>query len=319
MVLLDGLDELLQASEHDRSSYLEDVMDFQEREANQRRPVVVIVTSRTVVADRVRIPDGTTLVKLDPFNDDDIAGLDRPRWQRVNAAAIAAGTIGELTLSAVRRQPELAEQPLLLRCSRCTPLTGLPPLDEDMATAELYRRLLEGSRGERQPRISGSGTIPSPDELEQRVQDHLERLAVAALGMFNRGRQDISEDELMRDLEILVPPHQRSDPGRRGRQRIIGGVLLRPTRPKPRTLQPVSQTPRRQPQRAYEFLHATFGEYLVARRVMDELLAIARNGVHWPTRARRVARRHAVRVAVASGARLAARRSMLDFASEIFG
>ena len=50
VVLLDGLDELLQASEHDRSSYLEDVMDFQERETMQRRPVVAVVTSRTVVA-----------------------------------------------------------------------------------------------------------------------------------------------------------------------------------------------------------------------------------------------------------------------------
>ena len=31
VVLLDGLDELLQASEHDRSGYLEDVVDFQNR------------------------------------------------------------------------------------------------------------------------------------------------------------------------------------------------------------------------------------------------------------------------------------------------
>ncbi len=68
VVLLDGLDELLQASEHDRSSYLVDIMrNFQSVEAAQLRPVVVIVTSRTVVADRVYIPDGTTIVKLDPL------------------------------------------------------------------------------------------------------------------------------------------------------------------------------------------------------------------------------------------------------------
>ena len=69
VVLLDGLDELLQASEHDRSRYLEDVMDFQERETMQGRPVVAVVTSRTVVAHRVRVPDGTTIVKLDPFKE----------------------------------------------------------------------------------------------------------------------------------------------------------------------------------------------------------------------------------------------------------
>ena len=104
VVLLDGLDELLQASEHDRSRYLEDVMDFQEGESMQRRPIVAVVTSRTVVADRVRVPDGTTIVKLDPFNDDDIADW-LGRWKRVNASAIATGMMGELTVSAARRQP----------------------------------------------------------------------------------------------------------------------------------------------------------------------------------------------------------------------
>ncbi len=34
----DGLIELLQASKHDRSSYLDDVVEFQEREAIQGRP-----------------------------------------------------------------------------------------------------------------------------------------------------------------------------------------------------------------------------------------------------------------------------------------
>jgi hypothetical protein len=113
VVLLDGLDELLQASEHDRSRYLEDVMDFQERESMQRRPVVAVVTSRTVVADRVRVPDGTTIVKLDPFSNDDIADW-LGRWNGVNASAIAAGLMGELTVSTARRQLDLAEQPLLL-------------------------------------------------------------------------------------------------------------------------------------------------------------------------------------------------------------
>lgn len=147
VVLLDGLDELLQASEHDRGRYLEDVMDFQEREAMQRRPVVVVVTSRTVVADRVRVPDGTTIVKLDPFNDDDISDW-LGRWKRVNASAIAAATMGELTMSEVRRQPELAEQPLLLlMLALYAADPDLPALDEDIATAELYRRLLDGFAG----------------------------------------------------------------------------------------------------------------------------------------------------------------------------
>ncbi len=73
MILLDGLDELLQASDHDRRAYLREVPEFQRTEAAVGRDVIVIVTSRVVVADRLDIPPGTTVMKLDPFSDEDIA------------------------------------------------------------------------------------------------------------------------------------------------------------------------------------------------------------------------------------------------------
>jgi hypothetical protein len=314
VVLLDGLDELLQASEHDRSRYLEDVMDFQEREAVQRRPVVMVVTSRTVVADRVRIPEGTTIVKLDPFNDDDIADW-LGRWKRINADPIAARAMGELTIGAVRRQPELAEQPLLLlMLALYAADRELPPLDADIATAELYRRLLDGFARREAGKDVGLGHDPSPDELEQRVRDHLDRLAVAALGMFNRGRQDISEEELGKDLEALEPRlmdrFRRVEAGRR----IIGQFFFVHA-PEARTIAG-QQSRNGLPQRAYEFLHATFGEYLVARRVMDELIEVAEKAF--------VGRRGASKPdddllhALLSAQLLAVRQSTLGFAYEIF-
>ena len=311
VVLLDGLDELLQASEHDRSRYLEDVVEFQEREADQRRPVVVVVTSRTVVADRVRIPDGTIIVKLDPYNDDDIADWVA-RWKQVNADAIAAGTLGELTLYAARRQPELAEQPLLLlMLALYAADLILPQLDEDVATAELYRRLLEGFARREAAKDLGLGHDPSADELDHRVQDHLERLAIAALGMFNRGQQDISEEQLGKDLETLAPHQsQRSRAG----QRIIGEFFF-VYAPEARTLTR-HQTRNEPPRRAYEFLHATFGEYLVARRVMDELLEVAETA--FASRRGRAELHDDMLFALLSHQVVIARLSMLDFAREIF-
>lgn len=316
VVLLDGLDELLQASAHDKSSYLQDVMDFQERAAEQRRPVVVVVTSRTVVADRVNIPLGTTIVKLEPFNDDDIADW-LGRWKRANADAIIAGTMGALTVSAVQRQPELAEQPLLLlMLALYAADPDLPPIDEEIATGELYRRLFdEFARREAGKGLGlGLGHDPLPDELEQQVQDHLDRLAVAAVGMFNRGRQDISEEELGKDLEALEPRlMERPRPVRAG-QRIIGEFFFVHA-PEARTI--ADQRVRNgQPQRAYEFLHATFGEYLVARRVMDELVDVAAkafSGRRGPTEPD-----DDLLFALLSQQVLAARKSMLDFTQEIF-
>ena len=314
VVLLDGLDELLQASEHDRSRYLEDVMDFQEREAMQRRPVVAVVTSRTVVADRVRIPEFTTIVKLDPFNNDDIADW-LERWKRVNADAIAAGTIGELTLNAVRRQPGLAEQPLLLlMLALYAADPELPSLDEDIATTELYRRLLDGFTRREAEKDLGVGRDPSPDELEQRARNHLDRLAVAALGMFNRGRQDISEEELGKDLEALEPRlMDRSRQAEAGR-RIIGEFFFVHA-PQSRTIAR-HQAGSEHMERAYEFLHATFGEYFVARRVMDELVDVAVrafSGRRGPTEPD-----DDLLFALLSHQVLAARQSMLNFAQEIF-
>jgi hypothetical protein len=96
--------------------------------------VAVVVTSRTVVADRVEIPDGVTIVKLDEFDDDQVAAwLDT--WRHANATAIARGTVRELTVEEAHHHLGLARQPLLLlmaaaglahpttrRCSHCFPI-----------------------------------------------------------------------------------------------------------------------------------------------------------------------------------------------------
>jgi hypothetical protein len=123
------------------------------------------------------------------------------------------------------------------------------------------------------------------DELEDRVCDHLDRLEVAALAMFNRGQQDIDEEELGADIAALDPdqrPTGKYRPGEAG-QRVIGEFFFvhaaeaRPlTGPdEPGAGRESQVRPRETPRRSYEFLHATFGEYLVASRVMSELAEVA--------------------------------------------
>lgn len=322
VVLLDGLDELLQASEHDRSGYLQEVAEFQRLEAEQDGPVVVIVTSRTVVADRVNIPSKITIVKLDPFNDADIADW-LGRWHQVNAAAIAAGTVRALKLSAVRSQPDLAAQPLLLLMLAIYAADPkLPSLDEGLSTAELYRRLLEGFT--RREAAKDLGFDLHSDELNDRTRDHLERLAVAALAMFNRGRQDIDEESLGHDLSVLDSGLMtRTRPVEAG-QRIIGEFFFVHA-PEARMLTgpEISEVGRagrnsdqRQPRRAYEFLHATFGEYLVAARVTDEICDLAERA--FPGRRGPGIPDDDLLFALLSHQSLAARVAALDFAAEIF-
>ena len=112
MVLLDGFDELLQATGVSQTDYLRKVAEFQDREADQRRPVAVLVTSRTAVADRAQPVPGMVVARLEPFREAQISqwlGV----WNDTNAAGFAAraGTLAPQTALA---HAELASQPLLL-------------------------------------------------------------------------------------------------------------------------------------------------------------------------------------------------------------
>ena len=323
VVVLDGLDELLQASNSDRSGYLQEVMEFQRLEAEQERPVIVVVTSRTVVADRVDIPRGTTVVKLDTFEESDIAEW-LSRWREANAAAIASGKVRALGLSAALQHPDPAHQPLLLlMLALYAADPALPPLDADLSTADLYQQLLEGFA--RREAAKSIGNDARGSDLDQRVQDHLDRLAVAALAMFNRGQQDIGEEEVGADLGALDEKLMaRSRPAEAG-QRIIGEfffVHVAEAHPLSAVdeAEPIhtSRTSRQQvPDRRYEFLHATFGEYLVGSRVMAELVEVAerafagRRGPADPD--------DDMLFALLSHQPLAGRRSTLTFAKDICG
>jgi hypothetical protein len=70
VVLLDGFDELLRTTSMSQSDYPAEGGPFQQREADQDRPVVVLVTSRTAVADRARHPEGAVALRLEPFRPD---------------------------------------------------------------------------------------------------------------------------------------------------------------------------------------------------------------------------------------------------------
>lgn len=241
------------------------------------------------------------------FTDDDISDWLR-RWKDANSVAIADRRVRALTFDAALLQPELARQPLLLLMLAIYAADPtLPPLDADMSTADLYRSILK-EFGRREAR-KAVGDYAHGHELDEKVQDHLDRLAIAALAMFNRGRQDISEDELGTDLKALDERLMgRARPDEAG-QRVIGEFFFVHA-PEARMTAHDGKS-----RRSYEFLHATFVEYLVARRVMDELCEVAakafvgRRGPSDP--------QDDLLFALLSHQPLAARNSTLTFAEQI--
>ena len=298
VVLLDGLDELLQASSFDRGGYLEEVAEFQRIEGEQNRPVAVIVTSRTVVADRVDIPRACTVVKLEEFDQDQIAAwLDE--WAAVNRAAIRAGTVRALTAAEALHQPHLASQPLLLlMLALYAADPAAPKLDAGLSRSALYGRIFQTfARREAMKHLTGR---PDPATLDSLVREQVFRLSVAALAMFNRGVQHVSESELRADLAAL----RGQDEVDAGRRVLAEFFFVHAPEAVVRTTE-----------RSYEFLHATFGEYLVAQHVMGELAAQA-DAAYRGVRDLKV--NDEVLYALTSHQAWAARRSVVEFAYEMF-
>lgn len=272
VVMLDGFDELLQTTGVSQSDYLERVANFQRREADLGRPVVVLVTSRTAVADRARPVPGLVAVRLEPFSESQV-GQWLDVWNAANLEALQARGWSPLPASVALEYPDLAAQPLLLLLLALYDADGNPLQRNDVALgqAELYERLLTRFV-ERELRKTDPG-LSAPQQARA-VDQELLRLSVVALAMFNRRRQWVSESDLDADLAVLFgPPPNRADPGHRAAltaaELAIGKFFF---------IHQAQAIRDDQRLRTYEFLHATFGEYLIGRLIskeLDDLVAAA--------------------------------------------
>lgn len=266
VVMFDGFDELLQATGIAQTDFLLRVQAFQEREADQGRPLAVIVTSRIAVIDRARIPQGTGAVRLEPFNEDQVTRWLEV-WEQFNAVPLAERGMRPLPADTALSHQELAEQPLLLLMLALydADTNVLQSRSGELSQTELYGRLLqEFARREIRKHC---GDLPEAD-LEPAVGAELLRLSIVAFAMFNRRSQWVSEADLNADLSMLL--HVSQDIRRPGglqapltsAQVAIGRFFF------VHESQATRDGLRLQ---TYEFLHATFGEFLVARLVVQVL------------------------------------------------
>ncbi|MEZ7131539.1 NACHT domain-containing NTPase [Nonomuraea sp. AD125B] len=309
VILLDGFDELLQATGIGQTDYLEQIVRFQEREADQGRPVAVLVTSRIAVADRGRIPrDGATALRLEPFTEGQVEQW-LSVWDAANADHLVSRGLRPLPVATALRQAELASQPLLLLMLVLYDAAdnALQRDEHSLDHADLYERILRRF-AEREIVKSQPGLAAEP--LEAAVNEELLRLSVAAFAMFNRGRQWVTDDELSGDLTELLGDRT---PGPSSRdfhaaaslaQQIVGRFFF---------IHQAQALRKDQLLTTCEFLHATFGEFLVARLILRELHELAEVAA---ASLRRVPDDGFIR-ALLSFAPLTTRTQILDFLSAL--
>lgn len=269
VVMLDGFDELLQATGVSQTDYLVNIARFQRREADQGRPLAVVVTSRTSVADRARPPEDTVALRLEPFDDNRVAAW-LTTWNSTNKEHLTARRLEPLPASAVLRHRDLASQPLLLLMLALYDADDnvLQRLAGDLGRGELYERLVRKFAARE---VTKHCPSLSEGDLDRAINQELHKLAVVGLAMFNRGAQWITETELEADLVTLfgpVPPADRQDlRAPLGAAESALGRFFFIHR---------SQATRDGAElRTYEFLHATFGEFLVAWLVWLALHEVA--------------------------------------------
>jgi hypothetical protein len=270
VVLLDGFDELLQATGVSQSDYLERVATLQRREADHGRPVAVLVTSRTAVADRARPTAGTVAVRLEPFGEKHVRRW-LESWNAANESFFAARGLRGLEVDTVLRHAELASQPLLLL------MLALYDVDENrlqredvgLSRAELYERLLT-QFAKREVRKAGAA-LPEA-EFEREIERELLRLSVAAFAMFNRNRQWTTEAEFDADLSALLDEWRQASNTSGLRAPLTPAAVVIGRFFFVHQAQAIQDNAEL---RTFEFLHSTFGEYLIARLVAQELRHLA--------------------------------------------
>jgi len=281
VVILDGYDELLQATGKVFASYLDELRQFQHQQAVQRRPVRVIITSRLTLIDKAAIPSGTTVVKLEEFDEVRRCAWCEV-WNRHNEPYFRQARIKPFAVPDNEKLLELARQPLLLLMlaiydSLDNELSSQPDIDQTLLYEKLLRRFIERelSKGK-----AGREFAALPDTDRTAAIDwELGRLGVAAIGMFNRQDVKIHREELNSDLCYFGAEKAATADGRvLGEADLLHGsfFFIHESRSK---LQDEPAGPG-DGQAAFEFLHNTFGEFLAAdfilRRAVEEAGTICR-------------------------------------------
>ncbi|GAA2503423.1 NACHT domain-containing protein [Winogradskya humida] len=269
VIIMDGFDELLQASGLNRADYLEQLRAFQDRERDLGRPVAILVTSRTVVADRARFPAETTVVRLAPFDDDQV-GQWLAIWNTANADALAERGLYPLPDDVALAHPELAREPLLLLLLALydASTNALQNSGTGLGRVDLYERLF--SDFVRREVDKGHPGDRRDDEIDAEWR----RLGVVALSILNRGGDVILDTELDRDLpHLLGPASTAPDPDALSPSQVLVGRFFF-------IHEACATRDTGGPRRSFEFLHATFGDFLAARLIVGELVDTAQERLH---------------------------------------
>jgi adenylate kinase family enzyme len=277
LIILDGYDELLQASGKVYSGYLKKVQQFQQNELHLgRKPVRSIVTSRITLIDKADIPHGATIIRLHPFND-----KKRERWatiwNNINKQYFEQRQLSHFIVPQSKKLIDLAEQPLLLlMLAIYDSESNLLQTSQELDQTVLYDRLLRRFIKRELEKDENFLELPS-EERNGLIEFEMERLGVVALGMFNRRKIQIKVSELNQDLLFfkLERKIQQFAGAILSEADLLLGSFFFVHESKSGNFSSSSNGNSRDT--AFEFLHNTFGEFLAAEFILRKIVKVCKS------------------------------------------
>ena len=280
-LLFDGYDEVMQATGGVYRNLLTKIHQFQYRCQEQNRPVRVVVTSRETLIDKADIPKKTTVMKLLEFDE------TRKKqwiniWNEKNHNALTADGIEDFSLPEENKDIEdLSGQPLLLLMlaiydanfeTKTNALKQRNSQAESLDRTKLYDELLRRFI-RRELRKGPKGQGPSFDEVDYSdqsamVDEEMKKLGIAALGMFVREKLSLKVQELEDDMVYmkaeLIEYDNKNKKTLKNAEAVFGSFFFIHD----------SKTENREDETevAFEFLHKTFYEFLVADLILQYLI-----------------------------------------------
>ncbi|MBE5980799.1 MAG: hypothetical protein E7249_16995 [Paenibacillaceae bacterium] len=276
-IIFDGYDEVLQATGGIYKTFLKKILKFQLVCEERHRPIRVIVTSRETLIDKAELPVGTIVMKLLEFSN-----LQRKRWIEVwnehNKDVFELEKIKPFNLPTDNSSiEELSRQPLLLLMLAIYDANieeGINTLGQNsvISRTTLYNELLcrfirrELKKGPRGKEVKYEEL--DLNEQEALINCELERLGIAAFGMYVRGKLSLQVLELEKDLitmEVDLPKYENCRKLLSQAEILFGSFFFIHDSQSGIVKEDNTNI-------AFEFLHKTFYEFLVADLILKYLI-----------------------------------------------
>jgi hypothetical protein len=217
------------------------------------------------------------VLRLEPFDEQQVRSWLEV-WNAHNAAGLRARGLRSLSAETALAHAELASQPLLLLLLALydAGANALRAAAGDIGRVDLYERLF-ADFVERE--VDKQNPSLTDDERDSEIAAEWRRLSAVAIATLNRGGDVILEAELDDDLPHLLWPTDLRlasadslDRALTVSQMMVGRFFFihesRATRDTGG------------PERSFEFLHATFGDFLAARQIVASLVDLAEERIH---------------------------------------